>query len=205
MAFPAFFDQAPVIQMRDPLAALLGASEDGLIEYHYSDAVRLAGHSCPTVAGAFLMGRAALNALYPKEAAERGNIAVSMSAPEDQGTTGVIAQVLTLITGAAANNGFRGIGGWFARNHLLSYAAIDNGDSSAATFQRRDNGAEVTVRLDVSSVPADPDLQPLMMAVMQNQADAEQIKAFGNVWQARVQRLLLQHADDPEVLRVTHH
>lgn len=205
MAFPAFFNQAPIIQMRDPLAALLGASADGLIEYHYSDAVRLAGHSCPTVAGAFLMGRAALNALYPTETAERGNIAVSMSAPEDQGTTGVIAQILTLITGAAANNGFRGIGGRFARNDLLSYAAIDNSDRSAATFQRRDNGAEVTVRLDVSSVPADPDLRPLMMAVIQNQAGAEQIKAFGDVWQARVQRLLLQHADDPEVLRITHH
>ena len=102
MNFPDFYDLAPVIRTRDPFAALLGAAHDGILEYRYLDAVRLAGHSCPTVAGAFLIGRAALNALYPDELAERGAIAVHMPAPEYEGTTGVMAQVLTLLTGAAA-------------------------------------------------------------------------------------------------------
>jgi len=31
MATPAFFDQAPPIPMRDPLAAFLGAADDGLL------------------------------------------------------------------------------------------------------------------------------------------------------------------------------
>ena len=124
MHYPAFYDEAPRIAMRDPLAALLGAADDGLIDYGYADAVRLAGHSCPTVAGAYLMARAALRALYPDQPAERGGICVRMPAAEDEGVTGVTAQVLTLITGAAASNGFHGIGGRFVRQSLLSYAAV---------------------------------------------------------------------------------
>ena len=64
MGFPAFFEQAPVLRLHDGLAELLGAPSDGVIEYRYADAVRLAGHSCPTVAGAWLCARAGLRALY---------------------------------------------------------------------------------------------------------------------------------------------
>jgi hypothetical protein len=53
-SFPAFFDAVPAITLRDPLAEILGAAEGGLIEYRFADAVRLAGHSCPTVAGGAL-------------------------------------------------------------------------------------------------------------------------------------------------------
>src|SRR5690606_30927016 len=111
MAFPAFYAEAPRITMRDPLAAFLGAADEGLIEYSYADAVRVAGHSCPTVAGTWLMARGALVALYAGEVPERGALEVIMGAPEDEGTTGVMAQVFTLLTGATAGNGFHGIGG----------------------------------------------------------------------------------------------
>ena len=60
MRFPDFFDHAPVIRLHDPLAQLLGSTIDGVMDYRYADAVRLAGHSCPTVAGAFLTAGAAL-------------------------------------------------------------------------------------------------------------------------------------------------
>jgi hypothetical protein len=53
--FPEFYAQAPRVTLRDPLAEFLGAARQGLIEYRYADVVRLAGHSCPTVAGAYLM------------------------------------------------------------------------------------------------------------------------------------------------------
>ena len=122
MALPAFFSAAPRIVLRDPLAELLGAAEGGLIEYGYADAVRLAGHSCPTVAGAYLMARAALRALYPDAVPERGSVVVTMSMAEEEGTTGVIAQVFTLLTGAAGNNGFHGIGGRHARHGLVGAA-----------------------------------------------------------------------------------
>ena len=47
MAFPAFFDDVPPIVLRDPLAEIPGAAENGLIEYRFADAGGLAGHSCP--------------------------------------------------------------------------------------------------------------------------------------------------------------
>lgn len=201
MNYPAFYEQAPRILMRDPLAAFLGAADDGLLEYAYIDAVRLAGHSCPTVAGAWLMARTALRALYLDEPAERGGIAVRMPAAEDAGVTGVIAQVLTLITGAAAGNGFHGIGGRFVRQSLLGFSATSG--ATAVQFSRRDNGAAVAVELDLATVPSAPNLRELMVAALQPGATAEQRTAFAQAWQGRVQRLLLDHADDPQVLRLT--
>lgn len=201
MNYPDFYEQAPVVQTRDPFAEMLGAAKDGMLEYHYVDAVRLAGHSCPTVAGAFLMGRAALAALFPNEPAERGAIAVHMPAPESEGTTGVTAQVLTLLTGAASDNGFHGIQGRFKRSGLLSFAERREGE--AITFKRIDTGESVAVSLNVSPVPGDPAQGARMAAILHGSADDEQRAAFANAWQDRVRRLLLEHADDPAVLRVT--
>ena len=62
--FPAFYSEAPTIKLRDPLAQFLGAARHGVIEYRYTDVVRLSGHSCPTVAGAYLMALHGLRALY---------------------------------------------------------------------------------------------------------------------------------------------
>lgn len=74
MKTPTFFDAVPAITVADPLAEALGAADGGLIEYRYLDAVKLAGHSCPTVAGAWLMTRAALARLYPGQSPRRGEI-----------------------------------------------------------------------------------------------------------------------------------
>ena len=200
MHHPAFFDVAPRILVRDPLAELLGAAEGGLLEYRYIDAVRLAGHSCPTVAGAWLTARAALRALYPDEPAERGGIAVRMPAPASEGVTGVIAQVLTLVTGAAADNGFHGIRGRYARYGLMHFADAPNGQP--IRFDRRDNGTAVAVELDLASVPPARETLALMGAAIQPDATAAQRAAFGTAWQERVRRLLLEHADDPAVVRV---
>lgn len=204
MSFPDFFDLAPSIRLYDPLAAFLGACDDGVFEYRYVDAVRLAGHSCPTVAGAYLMARAAVNALYPQETAQRGAISIHMPTPLSEGTTGVVAQVLTLVTGAAADNGFKGIGGRFARNHLLDYMAIDD-SPEAVVFLRNDTGTRIIVELNTGPVPVEPSLPELIGPAMQGTATAGQLAEFRRAWQARVQRLLLEHADDPLVLKVTKH
>lgn len=201
MNYPDFYEQAPIVRTRDPFAEMLGAAPDGVLEYHYADAVRLAGHSCPTVAGAFLMGRAALATLFPDEPAERGAIAIHMPAPESEGTTGVTAQVLTLLTGAASDNGFHGIQGRFRRKGLLSFAERREGE--AISFKRLDTGAGVTVSLDVSPVPSDPAQGARMAAILYGNADDAQRVAFANAWQDRVRRLLLEFADDPRVIRVT--
>lgn len=53
MSFAEFFYAVPRVTLQDPLAEVLGRRR-GAIEYGYADAVRLAGHSCPTVAGTYL-------------------------------------------------------------------------------------------------------------------------------------------------------
>lgn len=201
MSFPAFFSEAPIVETFDPLAQLLGASNDGRIDYGYADVVRLAGHSCPTVAGAYLMGRAALKSLYPDGPAERGQIEVSMPAPADHGTTGVVAQVLTLLTGAAADNGFQGLAGRYARNGLLHFA--DSAGPGGITFRRRDTGAAVTVELDTPPVPGNPNQRELLGAVIRDVANDAQKQAFADGWQERVQRMLLEFADDARVIKTT--
>ena|SRR5690348_10819435 len=199
MPFPAFFDEVAPLRLRDGLAQLLGASNDGIIEYRYADAVRLAGHSCPTVAGAWLSARAALRALYGEAMPERGAVSVYLDDEENAGVTGVIGQVLTLVTGAAAANGFKGLGGRHARNRLLHYAAEG---VSGARFRRNDTGRAVEVEIDASPIPGDPRQRVLLQQIMAGQADAAQRREFGRLWQDRVRRMLLEHADDPAVVRV---
>ncbi|QOW23458.1 FmdE family protein [Lysobacter sp. H23M47] len=200
MIFPAFFEQAPVVKAFDPLAKLLGAPSDGCFDYVYADAVRFSGHSCPTVAGSFLMGRAAMQALYPEGRAERGQIEVSMGAPAGHGTTGVMAQVLTLLTGAAAENGFKGIGGSYARNGLLTFA--EHPESGAVTFRRRDTGELVIAELDTSPVPGNPNQRGLLIGIMQGVASDSQKRAFAEGWQERVRTMLVDLADDPRLIRL---
>lgn len=199
MAFPGFFEQAPRIAVHDALARFLGASDDGRIEYGYADAVKLAGHSCPTVAGAYLMARAALRALYGEQLPERGGVRVDMAEAEDAGTTGVVAQVLTLLSGAAAGNGFQGVGGRFSRHNLLRHGVEGSG---TARFIRIDTGAAVEVSMDLSGVPADAPLRPLLASALADDASDATRAEFARVWQGRVRRLLLEHADDPAVIQV---
>jgi len=203
MTFPDFFDNAPVIRLHDPLAQLLGSATDGVMDYRYADAVRLAGHSCPTVAGAFLTARAALKVLYPDTLPERGGIAVHMPAAETEGTTGVVAQVLTLLTGAAAQGGFKGIGGRFTREGLLSFATHTGENNGAIRFERLDTGAAVAVTFDASKIPPDESQRERMQAVIQNRETPEQQIEFARLWQARVRKILLEHADDPTLIRVS--
>lgn len=199
MSFPTFFDQVPSIRVRDGLAQLLGASDDGVIEYHYTDAVRLAGHSCPTVAGAWLCARAGLKHLYADELPERGGISVYLDDAESAGVTGVIAQVLTLVTGAAGINGFKGLAGQHARNNLLHYSSDD---VRGMRFRRDDTGRTVDVMLDTSPVAPDPAQRQLVPLIINGRADEAQRREFGRLWQDRVRRMLLEHADDPAMIRV---
>lgn len=196
-AFPAFFDRAPRVTMRDPLAAFLGAAEDGVIEYGYADAVKLAGHSCPTVASAFLMARAALAALYPEGLPERGGVRVRLAQPASEGVTGVIGNVIGLVTGAAGEGGFHGIGPRFDRRGLLAF-----GDDAAdpVVIERVDNGAVVSVAVRAELVPGDPRLRQLLPRCAAGTATAAEAALMRELWQERVQRLLLEHADDPEVV-----
>ncbi len=194
---PAFFDDAPGITMQDGLARTLGAVQDGIIEYRYLDAVKLCGHSCPTVAGAWLMTRAALARLYPGEMPQRGAVKVELREAEDSGVAGVMASVAGLVTGAAGDGGFKGLAGRHSRRNLLCFGVPIPGDMR---FTRLDSGRQVDVSFDHGAVPRPHDLKPTMQAALAPQADARQREAFGRAWQAWVRAILLEHADDPRVI-----
>lgn len=200
MPFPDFFAAAPFISVIDPLAEFLGVAEGGVLDYRYEDAVRLAGHSCPTVASAFLMTRAALAALYGDALPRRGEIRVDLAEAQDAGVAGVIAAVATLLTGATAESGFRGLGGQFNRRDKLFFKQpLQHG---SLRFTRLDSGAAVEVGADLSFVPGDPRMGELMPLCLGGQASSVQQREFRTLWQGRVRQLLLEHADDPDVIRV---
>lgn len=199
MQFPEFFDQAPTITLRDPLAIFLGTATDGLITYRYADAVKLAGHSCPTVAGTYLATRAALAFLYGEGTPERGAIGVGFAAAATEGVTGVMASVTRLITGAAGTDGFKGIGGRFDRRDRLRFAQPIGGE---IRYTRTDTGAAVDVGLNLSVAPADPAMAPLLQRCALGQADADAAAEFGRLWQDRVRRMLIEHADDEQMIRL---
>lgn len=199
MKTPDFFAAVAPIRLRDPLAAFLGAAEAGVIEYAYTDVVKLAGHSCPTVAAAFGMTRAALAALYGDELPERGGIAVAFRERADAGVTGVKANVVAMLTGAAGEGGFKGIAGRFVRRGLLSFEADI---PLEARFTRLDGGAAVDVGAEVGDVPADPDLPGLMQRAVAGAASPGEGERFGRLWQERVRRILLERIGDPAVFVV---
>ncbi|MBW3872150.1 FmdE family protein [Neisseria meningitidis] len=199
---PEFFDRAPTLTVQDPLAAFLGAAENGILTYRYADAVRLCGHSCPTVAGAYLMVIKGLKALYGEELPERGGIKAAMQGARDEGTVGVTASVVQLLTGAAPETGFGGIGmqGRFARRNLLSFGAGEiNG---TLTLRRKDNGKTVAVSLNAALQPFAPEMRELMPKTVGGSASAEELERFGQLWQARVKAFLTESADDPQFVIV---
>ncbi|ADZ00396.1 TPA: FmdE family protein [Neisseria meningitidis] len=199
---PEFFDRAPTLTVQDPLAAFLGAAQDGILTYRYADAVRLCGHSCPTVAGAYLMVIKGLKALYGEELPERGGIEAAMQGTRDEGTVGVTASVVQLLTGAAPETGFGGIGiqGRFARRNLLSFGAGEINGTLA--LRRRDTGKTVAVSLNAALKPFAPQMRDIMPKAVSGSASTDELKHFGQLWQARVKAFLTESADDPQFVIV---
>ena len=200
--FPAFFAAAPHITLHDPLAEFLGSCANGLIEYRYADAVRLAGHSCPTVAGAWLMTLRGLRALYGDALPVRGEITASLRDARDHGTTGVVASIVQLVTGAAAETGFQGIGPnrRFARQQLLQFSVQTQ--PGTLSLCRRDTGRNVHLDLDTRCIPWPEEMRSLMPRAVSGQATTAERQRFAAMWQDRVRLMLIEHADDPALVSV---
>ena len=196
MGYPKFYDSVASIALIDPLAKVLGAFENGEYEISYLEVVKAAGHSCPTVAGAYLMTQAALKALYPDERAVRGTIKVEFKEELEEGVAGVIGNVVSQITGATDKSGFKGLGGKFARHSLMQFKSDIN---SSARFTRVDNGKSVDVIYDPSNIPADPQMMPLMQKMQSGNAASQDIQMFGQLWQDRVKRIFENSGDVIEV------
>lgn len=186
MKYPEFFERVESITLKDPLAEFLGAFEEGVIRFNYLDAVKSAGHSCPTIAGAYLMAREGLKALYKDEMPVRGEVKVFMKEGMDEGTTGVMANVFSLITGATTTTGFKGLKGHFDRRNLLFF---NEAIPLHVKMQRVDNLHCIEMAYDPSAIVADARMNALMPKLFSD-ATLEERLLFGALWQERVRNIL---------------
>ena len=201
MGHPDFFDDIPHLVLADSLSQFLGTFENGRVDFCYLDAAKMAGHSCPTVASAYWMTCLALKALYGDQLPERGAIRVEFREGLETKVTGVMANVVSLLTGASGDGGFKGLGGRFERRHLLFFNANIPLD---IRFWRMDNDSYVDVAAYVHHVSISPEMPALMQLCMNGEATPAEQREFGILWQDRVRRILIEHRDDPEVFSVRH-
>ncbi|MBM4053075.1 MAG: hypothetical protein FJ264_00070 [Planctomycetes bacterium] len=202
-----FFNTAEPITLKDPLAVLLGAMDnEGVFVFTYADAVKFAGHSCPAVAGAYKSTQLALKKLYGNETPVRGNIHVTVMGSIDSNVNGPVSQIVTMITGAAADSGFKGFGpaGKYGRYNLMSFAPEQKTvpqTTCTLLFQRQDTGKKVEITYNAAIAHSDERMEKLMPLALSGKATEEQAKLFGNLMQERVKIILLQPPEGTFAIR----
>lgn len=144
------------ITIYEPFAEFLQADPaEFKFQLNLLDAVRFAGHACPSMIGAFITTRKAVELLFEDAVCIRGDLEVSTSASAEQGPIGPICNVFSFITGAFEKTGFGGLAGEkFVRRHLLRFedAAVPQG---AFRFKRISTGQAY----DIYYMPAELDLE----------------------------------------------
>jgi len=137
-----------------------------------------------------------LKELYKNELPTRGEIFVSFKEDASEGVAGVIANVLSHITGATEILGFKGLNGNFVRHDLMKF---DDSINSSIKLQRLDTGKSVELIYNPSSIDQNPQIPQLMQEIMQNKATIEDKKTFGILWQERVENIF---KNIPQVISV---
>ena len=197
------------IQFKEPLAETLGAFnvKDAVIDYTFIDAVKMAGHVCPTVASAYLCCQKALESLYGDDIPVRGGVEVIIYGDPAEGTYGVIGQVFSFLTGAASETGFKGLGHKFKRKNLLKYIPekIDP-DAMSFKFIRTDNKKSVTVKLFPNRLPTDQEIQlnvgKLLEKIIWEAASQEEKEKFQNLWMRKIKKILLDEKEIDKWLKL---
>jgi len=196
MRYPSFFDTIENIVVYDDLCKFLGVNEDGILEFSYADIVKSAGHSCATVAGAYLMAQKGLQALYKGEIPQRGNIKVELKKSTRDENNGVVGAVMSNITGATSDFGFGGIPtGKYNRRDLLFFEAYINHD---ICLTRLDNGEKVYVDYKPQKV-VNP--MAILKSAIKPDATQEDKKSFPHRFQKMVQTVF-ENAD--EVIEISY-
>ena len=184
-----FFDKIEKIVLFDDLSKFLGVNDNGLVELSYLDIVKTAGHSCATVAGAYLMAQKGLKALYGDQLPQRGKIKVELQKAPTEENTGVVGCVLSNITGATTDFGFGGLPtGKYNRRELLFFEADIQGD---VCLTRLDTGKSVCVTYNPQNI-----VNPIMIlqsAIMPGATVAD-IKSFPKRFQEMV-KTIFDNAD----------
>jgi len=197
--FHEFLKEVRPIRFKEPLAETLGAfnSEGAVLEYTFIDAVKMAGHACSTIAGAYLCCHKALEVLYADEIPVRGEISITVYGDPDEGVYGVMAQVFSFLTGAAPATGFRGLGNKFKRKGLLKFNP-DKIDPQAMcfAFERLDSGKAVLAKFYPQQIPFSEEkakrMRELLEKVIWEAARDEEKREFQELWMGKVKDVLLE-------------
>ncbi len=187
MSYPKFFDEIEHIVLRDELSDFLGSTEDGIIDISYPEIVKMSGHSCAVVSGAYLMALKGLKKLFGTEMPKRGEIKVELRGTLED-NTGVMAMVFMNITGATTDTGFMGIQGKFNRRGLLFFGANIQSD---VRFTRLDTNESVEVSYAPGKVVIPGEI---LMSAIDPDATEESKRTFPVRWQEMV-KTIFDNAD----------
>jgi hypothetical protein len=200
--FRDFLYEVSPIRFKEPLAEMLGAfkENEAVLEYTFIETVKMAGHACPTVTGAYMSCQEALNLLYQDAIPIRGNIAVTIYGDPDEGVYGVIGQVFSFLTGAASTSGFKGLAQKFIRRDLLKFSSekIDP-EAMCFEFKRLDNEARVLVRFYPQKIPYPTEkaikLNELMKKVIWDKASDAEKKELQDLFIGKVRVMLVERKE----------
>jgi hypothetical protein len=207
--FRDFLNEVEPIRFREPFAETLGVfnKQDAVLEYTFIDVVKMAGHACPTTAGAYLCCQEALKSLYNAETPIRGDTLITVYGEPDEGVYGVISQVFCLLTGAAPATGFRGLGHKFRRKDLLTFnpAKIDP-EALCFEFRRSASAQSVLVKFYPHKIPFPEEknkrLGELLEKVIWEAAKEVEQREFQDLWMTKVKDMLVTKIDIKEWIKI---
>jgi hypothetical protein len=198
-----FFAEVEEIRLKDPLSYILGAMDEGEeMVFKYTDAVKMAGHSCAAVSGAYKVTLEALKRLYGDDTPVRGDVKVTIKGKPTDLAYGPMSQVISLITGAATETGFHGLGGRYGRYNLLQFDE-DNFEANTFIFERIDTGKKVKVVYNPQALPENPRMGEVAGATISGSATEDEREEFFSLWQGKVKKILLESDDYPGLLEIT--
>jgi hypothetical protein len=199
MKFPKYYEQVEKIKIYDPLSRTLGSLEDGIIEFSFIDLVKVAGHGCPTVGGAYLMAAAGLKYLYQNDLPCRGKIELHLRTSKEIKTTGVIANIIGTIIGASDEGGFKGLGGLYARNNLVKFNQTFDGD---ILLKRIDNGKSVSISYHPEIVPGNPNTSKLLSKILEQESTISEEIEFQKYWNERLEKIMILGSTNNQLIKV---
>ena len=195
------YEVSPII-FKEPLAETLGAfkENEAILEYTFIETVKMAGHACPTVTGAYMSCQEALNLLYQDGIPIRGNIAVTIYGDPDEGVYGVLGQVFSFLTGAASTSGFKGLAQKFIRRDLLQFSSEKlDPEAMCFEFKRLDNEARVLVRFYPQKIPYPTEkarkMNELMKKVLWDRASDAEKKELQDLFIGKVRVMLVERKE----------
>lgn len=188
--------KVPPIVMQDRFIEFLGQTKT-THPYYFEEVVKLSGHACMVTGSAWTMTKLALEKLYPNgQIPQRGDIQIEAPGAESEWNLGVMGEVMTYITGAAAHGGFDGgafkINNNYVRRGKLIYAKYPTKvapKNNEWIFTRLDNGKKVAVKWILLQLKPQPIDQKRLLTttgkpLATGKASPEVYDAFIKEWDA---------------------